>query len=216
MIKKRLSSEDRKKQIISAAISLFAGQGFNKTTLDEIANRVGISRPRIVQLFGSKQGIYEEIANLAYKSHPIDEDLLTPIRKKDDFAVFKAFAAHILHHTSKRKDREIFKILMYARLKEDRFHRIHFHKKDTLMINRLSDYVRQRIKEGAIKRIDYRTLIFSYQAMISNLAIYKNVLKEMEYIDIDELSGDCARIFLSGIAKPEIKRKSKSPPGKKS
>ena len=35
--------------------------------------------------------------------------------------------------------------------------------------------------------------------MISNLAIYKNVLKEMEFVNIDELSRDCTRIFLEGI-----------------
>jgi len=197
--KQRLSSENRKEQILSAARSLFAEQGYNKTTLDDIANRVGISRPRVIQLFGSKQGIYEAIADMAYQSHPMDKDLLEPIREKNDFEVFKAFAAHILRHTSKRKDREIFKILMYARLKEDRFHRIHFHKKDSLMISRLSDYVRKRIKEGAFKKMDYRTVIYAYQAMISNLAIYKNVLKEMEFVDIEKLSSDCAQIFLEGL-----------------
>lgn len=199
MNQQKLSSEDRKTQILNAARSLFAKKGYNKTTLDDIANRVGISRPRVIQLFGSKQRIYEAIAEIAYKSHPIDKDLAEPIQEKNDFAVFKAFAAHILRHTAKRKDREIFKILMYARLKEDHFHRVHFHKKDILMISRLSDYVRERIQEGAFKEMDYRTIIYAYQAMISNLAIYKNVLKEMEFVNIDELSRDCASIFLKGI-----------------
>jgi len=67
------------------------------------------------------------------------------------------------------------------------------------MINRLSDYVRERIQEVVFKEMDYRTIISAYQAMISNLAIYKNVLKEMEFVHIDELSRDCTRIFLEGI-----------------
>ncbi|MBE9570138.1 MAG: TetR/AcrR family transcriptional regulator [Proteobacteria bacterium] len=196
---KKLSSEDRKTQILNAARSLFAKKGYNKTTLDDIANHMCISRPRVIQLFGSKRGIYEAIAKIAYQAHPMDKDLAEPIQEKNDFVVFKAFASHILHHTAKREDREMFKILMYARLKEDHFHRVHFHKKDTLMISRLSDYVRERIQEGAFKEMDHRTIIYAYQDMISNLAIYKNVLKEMEFVNIDELSRDCARIFLEGI-----------------
>lgn len=46
--------------------------------------------------------------------------------------------------------------------------------------------------------MDYRTIIYAYQAMISNLVIYKNILNEMEFVSIEQLSRDCARIFLEG------------------
>ncbi|MEE4354387.1 MAG: TetR/AcrR family transcriptional regulator [Desulfatiglans sp.] len=198
--RKKLPSHKRRAQVLSAARSLFAEQGYTKTTLDDIASEVGISRPRVVQLFGSKLRIYEEIAEIAYRSHPLDKDLEDPIRNKDDFGVFQAFASHVLNHTAKKEDREIFKILMYATLREDSFHRAHFQKKDSLMISRLSDYVRSRIQEGAFKNLDYRTVIHAYQAMISNIAIYKNVLKGMKFTTIEKLSHDCAQIFLEGIA----------------
>jgi AcrR family transcriptional regulator len=184
---------------LAAARSLFAKEGYSEVTLDDIARKVGISRPRIIQLFGSKKNIYEAIAESAYLSHPMDHDLAEPMSRKDDFAVFETFATHILTHTTNREDREIFKILMYARLKEDRFHHVHFHQKDTLMINRLVDYVARRIEDGAFKKIDPRTVTFCYQAMISNLAIYKNVMKKMGFTSIAELSRDCARIFIEGM-----------------
>jgi AcrR family transcriptional regulator len=210
-MQQKLSSEDRKAQILSAARTLFAKKGYAEATLDDIAEKVGVSRPRIIQLFGSKQNIYETIAEAAYKGHPMDKDLAEPIQRKDDFAVFEAFARHILGHTVNREDREIFKILMYARLKEDRFHRVHFHKKDTLMISRLSEYIGQRITEGAFKDLDPRTVIFCYQAMISNLAIYKNVMKQMEFVTVEELSHDCAKIFLEGI-RAEVQQKEEEKP----
>ncbi len=196
---KRIPSDKRKRQILDAARHLFAKRGYDKTTLDDIARRVGISRPRVIQLFGSKEKIYIAIAEMAYKAHPMDKDLAEPIRKKDDFAVFREFAHHILSHTTRREDREIAKILMYARLKEDSFHRTHFHEKDNLMMSRLTGYVRARVEEGAFKPMDYRTIVYTYQAMISNLVIYKNVLGQMEFVSIDQLAHDCARIFLAGI-----------------
>lgn len=198
--RKRLPSDKRKRQILDAARHLFAKRGYDKTTLDDIARRVGISRPRVVWLFGSKQKIYYmAIAEMAYKAHPMDKDLAEPIRKKDDFAVFREFAFHILSHTRRGEDREIAKILMYARFKEDSFYRTHFHEKDNLMMSRLADYVRARVEEGAFKPMDYRTIVYAYQAMISNLVIYRNVLKQMEFVSIDELAQDCARIFLAGV-----------------
>ena len=197
---RKLSSVERKQQILSVARSLFAKKGYAGTTLDDIAQKAGITRPRVLQLFGSKQRIYETIAETAYRDHPMDQDLAGHIERKDDFAVFEAFAAHILQHTRKRPEREIFKILMDARLKEDRFHRIHFHRQDTLMISRLEDYVSDRIKDGVFKDMDPRVIIYAYQAMISNLAIYKNVMKQMEFVTISDLSRDCARIFLEGVA----------------
>jgi AcrR family transcriptional regulator len=199
MSRTKLSAQERKSQILAAARTLFARKGYAEVTLDQIAKRVGVSRPRVIQLFGSKQSIYEAIAEEAYASHPMDEDLADPIRRKDDFAVFETFARHILSHTVNREDREIFKILMYARLREDRFHRAHFDKKDALMISRLSDYMSERIKDGVFRQMDPRTLIYCYQAMISNLAIYKNVLGQMDFVTLEELSQECARLFLEGV-----------------
>jgi AcrR family transcriptional regulator len=195
----RVPAEERKEQILAAARSLFAKKGYDKVTLDEIAKQVGVSRPRIIQLFGSKQNMYLAIAELAYKDHPLDKDLADPIARKDDFGVFHAFARHILTHTSKREDRDIFKILLYARLREDRFHRAHFHKKDTLMISRLADYVQQRVDDGAFARMDPKVIIYCYQAMVTNLAMYKGVLNQMSFVTIEELSRNCAQIFLDGI-----------------
>lgn len=196
----KLSSVDRKLQILSVARTLFANQGYAGTTLDDIAQKAGISRPRVLQLFGSKQRIYETIAETAYRDHPMDQDLAEHIDRKNDFAVFEAFARHILQHTRKRAEREIFKILMDARLKDDRFHRVHFQRQDTLMISRLEEYVRQRIRDGVFREMDPRVIIYAYQAMISNLAIYKNVMKQMDFVTIEDLSSDCALIFLGGVA----------------
>ena len=68
------------------------------------------------------------------------------------------------------------------------------------MISRLEDYVGDRMKDGVFKDMDPRVIIHAYQAMISNLAIYKNVMNQMEFVTISDLSRDCARIFLEGVA----------------
>lgn len=196
---KRQSSEARRAQVIKAARTLFANRGYAETTLDAVAEKVGVSRTRILQLFGSKEAIYKAIAEDAYHDHPMDKDLAEPLAAGDDLAVFTAFADHILHHVSQPEEREIVKILLYSRLKEDEFNRTHFEEKDMLMISRLADYVAGRIKAGVFIKQDPRVVVFAYQAMIANLGIYKHVLGRMDFVGNDELSRSCAEIFINGL-----------------
>jgi AcrR family transcriptional regulator len=206
MKKNNLPSKDRKAQILSAARTLFAKKGFAGTSLDDIAEKTGVSRPRIIQLFGSKVKIFEAIAKEAYNAHPMDKDMAEPIRKKDDFGIFKAFAKHVFSNTRTKENRENLIILTSSRLKNDRFYQIHFEKKDLLMMSRIEGYIKERFEDGIFTGVDYKTITFAYQAMVTNLAIYKNVKKQLEHISIDELSSSCARIFLNGILKTPVKQ----------
>jgi len=202
-MKQKLSLDERTKQILSISRTLFAENGYAETTLDDIAKKAGISRPRIIQIFGSKKKIYTAIAENAYKAHPMDRDLQQPIKEKDDLKVFETFAYHILFHTRQKEDREVFRILLAARLKEDDFFKTHFLKKDTLMISRLIEYIAQGVEAGRFRKVDPQTVTYAYQAMISNLAMYKNVMKQMDFVSIEALSRESAQIFVRGIAAPE-------------
>jgi AcrR family transcriptional regulator len=50
-----------REKIIKTALKHFATKGYEKTTLNEIAKELGISKPAIYYYFKSKQELYEEI-----------------------------------------------------------------------------------------------------------------------------------------------------------
>ncbi len=210
MKKQRLSSEDRRSQIIQEARSLFAKKGYAEVSLDSIAAKVGVSRPRILQLFGSKLNIYMAIADAAYRSHSMNKDLAGPIEKNDDLGVFEAFAAHVLKHTRKREGREIFKISLYASFKGDFFHKLHFQEKEMVMMSRLQEYVNRRIREGVFRKSDPKIIIFCYHAMIWNIVMYKNMMKQMDFVSLEDLSRECARIFVDGLINRVAKKEKTS------
>jgi AcrR family transcriptional regulator len=54
----RFSAEERRTQVISAAISEFAEQGYQAASTAAIARRAGISQPYIYALFPSKQDLF--------------------------------------------------------------------------------------------------------------------------------------------------------------
>lgn len=54
----RLTSDERREQIVLAAIAVFGARGYVGTTTDEVARAAGVSQPYVVRLFGSKENLF--------------------------------------------------------------------------------------------------------------------------------------------------------------
>jgi AcrR family transcriptional regulator len=63
----RSTSEERREQVIEAAVKEFAGHGFHATSTGAIAKRAGISQPYIYALFPNKHELF-----LAVHRHVVD------------------------------------------------------------------------------------------------------------------------------------------------
>ncbi|MEU2034249.1 TetR/AcrR family transcriptional regulator [Nocardia amamiensis] len=61
----RLSAADRRAQIIEAATAVFAESGYQRSTMAQIAARVGVTEPVLFQNFGSKVGLYSAVVEHA-------------------------------------------------------------------------------------------------------------------------------------------------------
>ena len=56
-----MSGPQRREQLIGVARKVFAEQGFQATSMEEIAERAKVSKPVVYEHFGSKEGIYAVI-----------------------------------------------------------------------------------------------------------------------------------------------------------
>ena len=54
----RKSKDERREEILDAAVEIFADKGLHGASTDEIARRAGISQPYIFRLFGTKKELY--------------------------------------------------------------------------------------------------------------------------------------------------------------
>src|SRR5438132_7208069 len=54
-VAERQTAEERREQIIRAAIPVFAERGYAGASTDEIARRVGLSQPYLFRLFNTKR-----------------------------------------------------------------------------------------------------------------------------------------------------------------
>jgi TetR/AcrR family transcriptional regulator, cholesterol catabolism regulator len=62
-----LVSQLKRERILSAAIELFYSRGFTRTTLDDVAKALGMTKPFIYQHFKSKNAVLAEICSRAIK-----------------------------------------------------------------------------------------------------------------------------------------------------
>src|SRR6478736_1487629 len=61
----RMSSEDRRAQIIAAAALVFGERGYAGGTTDAIAKQAGISQAYVVRMFGTKEKLFSAVGDAA-------------------------------------------------------------------------------------------------------------------------------------------------------
>lgn len=60
---KRLPAGKRRQQLLDVALRLFATKGYNSTTMDDIAEAAGVTKPLLYQHFESKRALYLELVD---------------------------------------------------------------------------------------------------------------------------------------------------------
>lgn len=62
-VPRRLPADQRRRQLVEVALALFAARGFNATTMDDIAESAGVTKPLLYQHFTSKRALYLELVD---------------------------------------------------------------------------------------------------------------------------------------------------------
>jgi AcrR family transcriptional regulator len=56
-----MTGDERREQILRAALGAFAAGGYAGTSTDQVARAAGVSQPYVVRLFGSKQELFAQV-----------------------------------------------------------------------------------------------------------------------------------------------------------
>ncbi len=59
----RMTGQERREQLVGVARSLLAKKGYEATTIEEIAERAGVSKPVVYQHFAGKEGLYAVVVD---------------------------------------------------------------------------------------------------------------------------------------------------------
>jgi AcrR family transcriptional regulator len=64
----RMTGKQRREQLLDVGRSLFAERGFDATSVEEIAQRAGVSKPVVYEHFGGKEGLYAVVVDREMRS----------------------------------------------------------------------------------------------------------------------------------------------------
>jgi AcrR family transcriptional regulator len=65
---RRLTADARRRQLFDVALTLFAEHGYSATTMDDIAEAAGVTKPLVYQHFDSKRALYLELLDVFSES----------------------------------------------------------------------------------------------------------------------------------------------------
>jgi len=168
----KIAGEERKKQILEVAQGLCAEKGFAGTTLDDIAEGAGVSRALIVQHFGSKEGIYEQLVDFIATVHAVEEDerVAQMIREKDDYGVFHAFASHVFEHCMEEGNHGVLRLSMFSLLENPHWYRRSRARRDRAW-EELLCYVEERQREGAFRPLEASYVVHAFRSVVDHFAM---------------------------------------------
>ncbi len=112
----RLPAEQRRTQLVAVAVEVFGERGFHATSMDEVAEAAGVTKPVLYQHFPSKRALYRELLD------DVDAQLVARLVAATEGAasgrerVQEGFAAYFRFVTENRAG---FRLLFGASVRSD-------------------------------------------------------------------------------------------------
>lgn len=72
----RPKSEEKRREILRAAVDLFTEKGYDGTSVDDIARAAGVSKQTVYSHFGSKEALFARAVSTKCRQSGIDPDLI--------------------------------------------------------------------------------------------------------------------------------------------
>jgi AcrR family transcriptional regulator len=97
---RRMSSSDRRAQLIEVGRSVFASNGFDGTSVEEIAKRAKVSKPIVYEHFGGKEGLYAVVVDreMDYVVRRLAEAISTGTPRERVESASLAFLRYVKDH----------------------------------------------------------------------------------------------------------------------
>lgn len=198
---RRMPGEDRRRQIIQAAIELFSKNGFQGTTTKQIATAAEVNEAIIFRHFVTKHDLYAAILDYKFKETGRGEwieELRHLADRNDDERLFHAIATRILE--GYRKDPAFQRLMLYAALEGHEFSKIFLSRGFTLHTF-LGEYVAKRQRAGALRKCDPGLIVLALMSMPSHFGMVTKLLGCNWGVSDEAAAATFAQILLEGVRK---------------
>lgn len=199
----RLSSQDRRSAILTAAIRLFSERGFRGVTTRELAAAIGVSEPVLYQHFPSKKDLYTAIIEQSQDEHYTEalEGLGRAAESNDDEEFFTHLAGAMIRWHEEKPD--LIRLKLFSNLEgHELMGEIH-DKQSKPFIEIIVGYIGKRTEQGAFQNVNPLAAALAFCGSIGQYC-QSTILFRSSICDSvcrDEMVRLCVQLFLNGIRK---------------
>jgi AcrR family transcriptional regulator len=192
---------DRRQDILTAAMELFAKKGFRGTTTRDLATQAEINEAIIFRHFKNKEELYSAI--LEHKAcedrDARTEELDRLANANDDEKFFQTIGRKFLERHE--KDTTFLRLLLFSALEGHQLSEMFM--ASMTQRNPVAGYIRKRIDEGAFRQIDPVLAARGMLGMFVTFILSQEILglKKTQHYDREEVVRTFVSIFLKGITK---------------
>ena len=204
----RMAAEDRRQQIVTVAIKLFSQKGFRGTTTKEIALAAGVNEAIIFRHFATKSELYSAIIDQKACTIEIPA-MVAEIEKfmelRNDRKIFERIALHILD--THDQDEAFLRLLFYSALEGHELADLFFRNQVSERYRMVAIYIKNRISEGAFRKVDPMIAVRSFFGTILHHAITNRFFNQSlgdQKLNISnrQAAERFTEFFLAGIINP--------------
>lgn len=198
-MKERLSAEERRQQIVEAAIELFSRKGFRGTRTREIAEAAGISEAMIFKHFATKRDLYSTIIEAKSATEALLARAAIAAQKKDDAGVLRAVGLKMIEQTE--ADPSLMRLLLFSALEGHELSDIFFESRVKRLHEFLSNYIHEGIEDKRFRSMDALVAARGFIGMIVHYLLIHELfgIKRPPRSSPEAVVELFASIFLKGI-----------------
>jgi len=196
---RKLTSQDRKVQIINEATKLFSTNGFEKVTVHMLASACGITEAALYRHFASKEKIYDEVLE-SLKDRIDISSLREKIGETDDIQdILVGIARHIFDSYIKHK--ELSRLLLFSSLERHSLANRVYSTVRMPYIQLLIERLEELIAQKKIKKVNPVMTARCFVGMVTDCSVGLNLWKRMQgtVFQPDEMIKNNVPIFAEGL-----------------
>lgn len=196
----RLPAEQRRLNLIEAAIDLFSRKGFSGTTTKEIAAAAGVTEAIVFRHFATKKDLYAAILEFRLKDEKVEAWLTRAqafMDRCDDEGLFGLLAKEIVEQF--RQEPRFEKLMLFAALEGHELAVMH-HQIAEPIGRRFIDYIVRRQREGALRQGDPGLILTGVAGFAKFFAAQKYIYRVCQAPISDDAAIDTfLKIFMNGL-----------------
>ncbi|MCK4236877.1 MAG: TetR/AcrR family transcriptional regulator [Candidatus Krumholzibacteria bacterium] len=203
--RKRMKGDERRQEIIRAAMDVFARNGFGGSTTRKIAERAGISEATIYSHFKNKEELYSAIIDeKLQESEPLYYPL-EAMKNKDDHRVFAKIVSNFMHCYN--EDTTFLRLLLFSALEGHELAGMFVAGPMRRFYEFVALYIRERTDEGAYNRVNPEIASRCLVGMVNYFILLREIYGDetLQSIELKEAIESMVNIFCRGIMKDVAK-----------